>query len=209
MKAKTGGLWSTVWVAVLSAGLLAQAPTPQTPRNDPPQGRPTFRVRVDLVRTDVVPRDDRGNFVADLSKNDFEIYEDGVKQDITSMTLSAGGRVTNLLAPPPVLAAEGLILPPPRAVNDVSGRVFIFFVDDLHLQFHNTGRVRDIFKKIGKTLLHDGDLFGIVSTGTSSLSVQLTYDKRRLDEAIDKITGGELRPEDIINGSNSSQGPTE
>jgi VWFA-related protein len=94
-------------------------------------------------------------------------------------------------------------------VNDVSGRVFIFFVDDLHLNFHSTGRVRDIFKKISKTLLHDGDMFGIVSTGTSSISVQLTYDKKRLDEAIEKMTGGGMRPEDIINAPASEEGPTE
>jgi VWFA-related protein len=94
-------------------------------------------------------------------------------------------------------------------VNDVSGRVFIFFVDDLHLAFHSSGRVRELFKKISKTLLHDGDMFGIVSTGTSSISVQLTYDKRRLDEAIQKMTGSELRPEEIVNGESSDEGPSE
>ena len=106
------------------------------------------------------------------------------------MTVSHGGRITNVLAPPPpVLASEGLVLPPTRPVNDVSGRIFVFFVDDLHLQFGNTGRVRELFKKISKQLLHDGDLFGIVSSGPSSISVQMTYDKRRLDEAINKMTG--------------------
>lgn len=209
MNAKTGVLASLALVA------LSVTPFAQTPASPAPQGasatqaRPTFRVRVDLVRQDVVPRDEKGNFVANLTKGDFEVYEDGVKQDISSMTMSYGGRVTNLLAPPPPLASEGLILPPVRQVNDVSGRVFIFFVDDLHLAFHSTARVRDIFKKISNTLLHDGDMFGIVSTGTSSISVQLTYDKKRLDEAINKMTGGEMRPEDIINAPSSEEGPTE
>jgi len=213
MNAKMGGFSSTVWLVVLSASLFAQTPAPAPGGAQTPQGgtqaRPTFRVRVDLVRTDVVPRDEKGNFVSTLTKNDFEVYEDGVKQDLTSMVMSYGGRVTNVLAPPPAMAAEGLILPPVRQVNDVSGRVFIFFVDDLHLNFHSTGRVRDIFKKISKTLLHDGDMFGIVSTGTSSISVQLTYDKKRLDEAIEKMTGGGMRPEDIINAPASEEGPTE
>ena len=190
------GLWSTAWLVVLTAGLCAQAgaPAPQANQPAPPaaqaaqQPQPTFRVLVDLVTTDVIPRDEKGNFVADLTKGDFEIYEDGVKQEITSMTVSHGGRVTNVLAPPPpVLASEGLILPPPRPVADVSGRIFVFFVDDLHLQFGSTGRVRELFKKISKQLIHDGDLFGIVSSGPSSISVQMTYDKRRLDEAINKI----------------------
>ncbi|HVH29423.1 MAG TPA: VWA domain-containing protein [Vicinamibacterales bacterium] len=198
MKLKTRGLWSTVWLAMLSAGLVAQQPaSPQTP--EPAAEQPTFRVQIDLVTTDVIPRDQNGNFLSDLSKDEFEIYEDGVKQEITSMTVSHGGRVRNVLAPPPpVLASEGLILPPPRAVNDVSGRIFVFFVDDLHLQFGSTPRVRELFKKISKQLIHDGDLFGIVSSGPSSISVQMTYDKRRLDEAINKMTGAELKPEEII-----------
>ena len=132
------------WAIALLAGAMCAQP-------------PTFKTSVSLVRVIASVKNKAGELVGTLKADDFEIYEDGVKQDITSMTLSAGGRVTNLLAPPPVLASEGLILPPARVVNDVSGRVFIFFVDDLHLQFHNTGRVRDIFKKISKTLLHDGE----------------------------------------------------
>ena len=207
-----------VALVTLTAGLCAQSQSgapaqpvaPATPAAPVvAQERPTFRVAIDLVSTDVIPRDDKGNFVADLTKDDFELFEDGVKQDLSSMIMSHGGRVTNVLQPPPAMAAEGIILPPRRAVNDVSGRIFVFFVDDLHLQFHSTGRVRELFKKMAKSLLHEGDMFGIVSTGTSSISVQMTYDRSRLDEAINKMTGGELKPEDIINGPNSSQGPTE
>ena len=61
----------------------------------------------------------------------------------------------------------------------MSGRIFVFFVDDQHLQFHNTGRVRELFQKISKELLHEGDMFGIVSSGPSSISIQMTYDKNR------------------------------
>jgi VWFA-related protein len=206
MKLKMGGVWSAAWLVLLGATLCAQTAAPAQPA--PTQtDRPTFSIQVDLVTTDVIPRDNKGNFISDLNKNEFEIYEDGVKQEITSMTVSHGGRITNVLAPPPpVLASEGLVLPPTRPVNDVSGRIFVFFVDDLHLQFGNTGRVRELFKKISKQLIHDGDLFGIVSSGPSSISVQMTYDKRRLDEAINKMTGSELKPEEIIDQSGGSPG---
>jgi VWFA-related protein len=206
MNLKTGGFWSTAWLVFLGATLCAQTPAPAQPAQTP-EAQPTFRIQVDLVTTDVIPRDERGNFIADLTRDEFEVYEDGVKQEITSMTVSHGGRITNVLAPPPpVLASEGLVLPPTRPVSDVSGRIFVFFVDDLHLQFGSTGRVRELFKKISKQLLHDGDLFGIVSSGPSSISVQMTYDKRRLDEAINKMTGAELKPEEIIEQSGISSG---
>ena len=64
------------------------------------------------------------------------------------MTMSHGGRVTNVLEAPPPPPPEGIILPPVRRVTDTSGRIFLFFVDDLHMQFQNSGRVRELFKKI-------------------------------------------------------------
>ena len=34
------------------------------------------------MTTDAIPRDSRGQFIADLTKDDFEILEDGVPQEI-------------------------------------------------------------------------------------------------------------------------------
>ena len=182
-------------------------PPPQAPATTPAQ--PTFRVAVDLVTTDVIVRDEKGQFVADLKGGDFEVFEDGVKQDVASLVLIHGGRAFNMQAPPPPPAQEGIILPAQRPTNDAAGRIFLIFVDDLHLDFRNTGRIRELFKKISKTLVHDGDMFGIVSTGPSSLAIDLTYDRQVLDAAIKKITGNGLRPNDIIEGAESSEGPSE
>jgi VWFA-related protein len=220
MSLKMNGFWSTAALVGLAAGLSAgvtasgagvadQQQPPAQPAPAASQEKPTFRVQVDLVTNDIVVRDEKGNFVPDLKRDEFEIYEDGVKQDITSMTVVTGGKVNNLLAPPPPPPPEGIILPPTRPRTDVSGRIFLFFVDDLHLQFHNTGRVRDLFKRISKELVHEGDMFGIVSSGPSSIAVDMTYDRTRLDEAIKKIAGNELKPTDIINGPSGAEGPSE
>src|SRR3954447_7104486 len=178
MTLKLNGFWSSALVVLLAAGLYAQAPAPPSQQN--PQS-PNFRVQIDAVTMDVIVKDDQGRFVPDLKKDEFEIFEDGVKQEITSMTMSHGGRVTNVLEAPPPPPPEGLVLPPVRRVTDTSGRIFLFFVDDLHLQFQNSGRVRELFKKIARNLVHDGDLFGIVSSGPSSIAIDMTYDKKRLD----------------------------
>jgi VWFA-related protein len=203
------GFGSTVLLVALTAGLSAQTPAPTSNAAGAAQEKPTFKVQVDLVTSDIIVRDEKGNFIPDLKKDEFEIYEDGIKQDITSMTVVTGGRVTNVMAPPPPPPPEGIILPPSRPKNDVSGRIFLFFVDDLHLQFHNTGRVRELFKKISRELVHDGDMFGIVSSGPSSIAIDMTYDKSRLEEAIKKIAGSELKPTDIINGPSGAEGPSE
>jgi VWFA-related protein len=217
MSLKMNGFWSTVVLVALAgaaaaareSGSRADSQQPPAKPAAPTEQKPTFRVQVDLVTNDIVVRDEKGNFVSDLKKDEFEIYEDGVKQDITSMTVVTGGKVNNLLAPPPPPPPEGIILPPTRPRTDVSGRIFLFFVDDLHLQFHNTGRIRDLFKRISKELVHDGDMFGIVSSGPSSIAVDMTYDRSRLDEAIKKIAGNELKPTDIINGPSGAEGPSE
>src|SRR5438067_1377413 len=211
MTLKMNGFWPTGLMVALAAGLSAQTQTPPpapAPNAAQPE-RPTFKVQVDLVTNDVIVRDDKGNFIPDLKKDEFEIFEDGVKQDITSMTVVTGGRVTNVLAAPPPPPPEGIILPPTRPRNDVSGRIFLFFVDDLHLQCSKTGRVRDLYKGISKELVHDGDMFGIVSSGPSSIAIDMTYDRNRLDEAIKKMTGNELKPSDIIQGPSGAEGPSE
>ena len=186
-----------------------QTPAPAQPPTQQPQ-QPTFRVQVDLVTTDVIVRDARTDqFISDLKPGELEIYEDGVKQEISSLTLVNGGRVFNVQAPPPPPSPEGIILPPVRPTNDASGRVFLLFIDDLHLDFQSTPRTRQLIQRMLRSLIHDGDMFGIVTTGTSSISQQLTYDRQVLESAISRITGGGLRPDDIVNGQQGSQGPTE
>ena len=173
------------------------------------QRKPDFTSRVELVTTDVVVRDNNGQFIADLKKEDFEVLEDGVPQKLVSFSLTHGGRSYNIAAPPPAPVAEGILLPPSRPATDAAGRIFLIFVDDLHLDFRNTGRIRDLFKKISDELVHEGDMFGIVSTGPSSISIDLTYDRRRLTEALKKISGSALAPKDILDVPEGSQGPPE
>jgi VWFA-related protein len=186
----------------------AQAPAPPAgPENQGPV--PQFRARVDLITTDVIVRDNTGQFVADLKKGDFEVFEDGVKQEIASVELVHGGRTYNLQAPPPQPPQEGIILPPARPKNDAAGRIFLFFVDDLHMNFRDTPRIRQLFKKMSTQLVHEGDMFGIVSTGTSSIAIDMTYDRKRMDEAINKITGSALKPSEIIEAPQGAEGPSE
>src|SRR5688572_15977780 len=79
---------------VTSRVLSAQArPVPPKPNTDvvPATQTPTFRLNTDLVSLDVIVRDPKGQFVADLKPGDFEVLEDGVKQEISSFVLSHGG----------------------------------------------------------------------------------------------------------------------
>jgi Ca-activated chloride channel family protein len=56
------------------------APAPPAP-NAPQQ--PSFRVGVDIVSLNVTVTDAAQKYVTDLEQDDFQVYEDGVKQDVT------------------------------------------------------------------------------------------------------------------------------
>ncbi len=185
----------------------APAQQPAVPPTDAPT--PTFRTSVNLVSSDVIVRNRRGQFQADLTKDDFELYEDGVKQELSSFVLVHGGRVYQTQTATVAPVREGIILPASRPVNDTAGRILIFVVDDLHMEFRDTHRVRKLFRDMAKELIHEGDLFGIVSTGTSSIAIDLTYDRTRMEEAANKITGGGLRPSEIIQQSSTGETPQE
>jgi VWFA-related protein len=198
MSIKAAGCWSAAAWASALAVVSAQSPA-----------QPTFSVQVNAVTTDVIVKDSQGRFVADLAKDDFEIYEDGVRQEILTMTRSLGGRVTNVAAASAAAPPEGVLLPARANTDATPGRVFVFFVDDLHLQVGGTSRVRQLFRTVAAELLHEGDLFGVVSSGPSAIAIDMTYDRGRVDEAVSKIVGSALPPRDIIEHQGGMYGPPE
>ena len=174
----------------------------------PPQPG-TFRSGVTLIRTDVIVRDDAGVFVADLTPADFRVEEDGVPQEVASLVLVHGGRVFNQLSPAPPVQ-EGIILPAGRARSDVAGRIFIFFVDAMHLEPQSTPRVRHFVKDVIDILVHDGDLVGLISNDSAGTAIDITYDRELVKSAVDGIVGTGLTPRELImDVQDSRDGPAE
>src|SRR5579864_1050371 len=206
----------------------AQSPSrPQGPPGAPPQAPPgstpttstqsqdqaVFRATANYVYNDVRVVDAKGQFVSNLGPDDFKIYEDGVEQKIQYFQVAIGGRtfstpVTFNTTP----ANSGLILPTAAPVVDASGRIFVVFIDDLHLQASDTAIAKRVLQIMRDTLFHDGDQITMVGTGYSgiegySLMYYYTHNHSRLDEAINKLIGGGMTPEEIINASQTESGP--
>ena len=208
--------WLWVLALAIGVGVVVNAQTRQPPgqsavseQDDTAAQTPIYRAGITLVTTDVIVRDANGTFIPDLAPEDFIVKEDDVLQEVVSLVLVHGGRVFNQLAPPPPVR-EGIILPATRRANDTAGRIIIIFVDDLHLQTSYTPKVKQVFRTIADTLIHEGDLFGIISTGPSSLSIELTYDRSILRDAEDKIMGDGFSPRELIQTMGSGpRGPTE
>jgi Ca-activated chloride channel family protein len=69
--------------AAVAVPLLIHAQQP--PRAEvpvPKAGQPSFRTTVDVVSMNVTVTDSSNRYITDLAEKDFEIYEDGVKQDL-------------------------------------------------------------------------------------------------------------------------------
>lgn len=198
------------WRRAVSSLLLAAAVAcPMLFAAQPPGEQPTFRSVVTHVTTDVIARDANGQFVADLTKDDFTILEDGVEQTIDSFALVHGGRTFNAVSAPPPPAPEGIVLPsaPRRQVDEASGRVVLIFVDDLHVEPEYTPHVRQLVEKIVEHLLHDGDVVAMVSSGPSSIEIPPTYDRKMIAAAASRIRGTAMTPAELFRLLETSQGP--
>lgn len=170
------------------------------------QQLPVFKASTTLVTTDVVARDAQGRFVADLTAADFTVLEDGAPQKVESLTLVHGGRSLNL-AQPVLNAPEGVLLPErSRAAGADAGRVFLIVVDDLHFQPELTPHVRRLVETLSTTLLHEGDLVAMVSTGPSALEIDATYDRAAVASAVSRIRGSGLTAAEVFQMPETSQG---
>jgi hypothetical protein len=93
---------------------------------------------------------------------------------------------------------EAPSISPQREVKADHGTLWVIFIDDLHLNFQDTGRLRDLFATISKAVIREGDSFAIVSTGPSALAIDATTDPKRLDEARARISGAGMKPSEIL-----------
>ncbi|MYK87696.1 MAG: hypothetical protein F4018_04735, partial [Acidobacteria bacterium] len=75
----------------------------------------------------------------------------------------------------------------------------------MHLEPEVTPRVRHFVKEVADTLVHDGDLVGLISNGPGGKAVDLTYDLGHVKSAVDGIVGTGMTPRDLI--ENTQEGP--
>ena len=95
----------------------------------PSQPTPTFKADVNLVEVHAVVTDERGDFVRDLTRDDFEIYESGQRQQPTVFQLVDLPTVE----PGRAAAIHASVEPDVRATSPrFGGRLYVLVLDDLH-----------------------------------------------------------------------------
>jgi VWFA-related protein len=174
--------------------LLAQqpAPPPQQPQASSDQ-RPsvTFRVEVNYVEIDAIVTDAQGNFVRDLTKDDFEVVEEGKPQDLSVLSM-VDIPIERTDAP---LYSPTAIEPDVRSnVKEFNGRVFVLVLDDLQTHFGRSVRVRQAAKLFVERYLGANDIAAIVQTGARKDGAQeFTSNRKLLLKAINTFAGQKIR----------------
>lgn len=147
--------------------------------------QPPFATATTAVIVDAVVRDRKGNPVADLQKDDFELFEDGVRQQIADVTIVAPGRARERgggTAP----AASSSATSTPDARRAVSTPAFVALVFD-----RLSPEARALAHRGALTYLEtagEGDFAGVFLADRSLVTIQTyTNDRTRLRRAIDDV----------------------
>jgi len=158
------------------------APTPQKPGDDQDE---VVKITTNLVQVDAVVTKD-GKPVTGLTADDFEIYQDGKKQAITSFVYISNVPAGALTATKekPVNGPQ-----PPRPINaNDPHRTIAFVVDDLGISAESMSQVRKQLRKFINEELQPNDLVAIIRTGGEMGALQqFTNDKRLLSRAVDQL----------------------
>lgn len=151
-----------------------------------------IKISTTLIQVDVTVTDKKGNVVTDLKPEDFEIYENGKKQNITNFSfIFQNGKnepTENVRRPAPVKGKGALPIPPLKLKPEQVRRTYALVVDDLGIAFENMPKVKESLKKFVNEQMQDGDLVAIIRTGSGIGALQsFTSDKRQLLAAIEKV----------------------
>lgn len=178
---------SALLLILSSVSIVAQTPQPTPPIAD---DKDVVVITTNLIQIDATVTDKNGNIVTNLKPGDFEIYENGVLQQITNFSFVAQ---TSDGAPAPASTEKNsknaANVPMQTALRPGQvRRTIALVVDDLGLSFANARWVKDALKKFVNEQMQPGDLVAIIRTGSGIGALQqFTSDKRLLYAAIERI----------------------
>jgi len=145
------------------------------------------RITTNLVQIDVVVTKN-GKPVPNLKAEDFEIYEDGRRQPITSFAFVSNVGTSAASSAKSSDTKSGVYVPPPPLKPNAARRTMAIVVDDLGLSAESMSTVRNSLRKFVAEQMQPDDLIAILRTGSQVGALQqFTNDKRLLNRAVDQL----------------------
>jgi VWFA-related protein len=180
-----------------------QQSQPQPPADAQTQPKPpasSIRVTSELVLANVVVRDKRGNLVRDLKKEDFTLFEDGKKQDISTFDFENVDQLETAGAAEKTVTGEAAESAGPAGVlkksnapvmNARDRRVVVLFFDFSAMEPDQIDRCVDAAKKYINTQMKPVDIVALVSLSTNMrVDLDFTDDKPKILSVLSAYASG-------------------
>src|SRR5690242_10054386 len=142
----------------------------------------SVKLRPELVQIDVIVTDKSKKIVGGLTREDFELLDNGKPQYITNIVFEDAAAKGAESSAPGVTATSRALAP-----GELK-RTIAFVVDTLHMKHENVYATRKMLENFVDHQLQPGDLVLILPTaGGSGLLQQFTADRRLLKQAISRL----------------------
>jgi len=149
----------------------------QQPQTDTQAADDVIRINTELIQTDVMVFDRQGRFVNDLKPEQFELRVDGKPMQVSFFERVMAGSVNEEAQ---IAAARGGGANP-AALKDSNvkpldrGRIFFFFVDDLHQSIESMKKTQQLLLNFIDKEMGQNDSMAVASaTGQIGFLQQLT-----------------------------------
>ena len=177
----------------IAASALLALSVPARGQQQGPSTAPTvtFQTEVSYVDVDAIVTDAQGNFVGNLTKNDFQLFEDGKPQKVDMFA------TVDIPIQPP--ERFGFLNRPVSTDvrtnhNAFAGRVYVLVMDDQDVSPMRSIQTRRQAREFIEKYLGANDAAAVVYTsGRPDAAQEFTNDRQLLLAAIDKFIGRRLR----------------
>jgi len=169
-------------LGVVASGICALGVRSQT--TDAPTSGPVIRAKVNEVLVPVVVRDAQGRPVDNLSKDNFQVFDNGKLQTITGFAVNKKAdekAATNTSS----AAADSNNPSVFSAPMSASQRYVVFLFDDLNLTFDDLPNAKQAAIKALDASLAPPDMAAVIST--TGVNSGLTRDHEKLRQAIQDL----------------------
>jgi VWFA-related protein len=143
-----------------------------------------FRSSTELVEVDVVVLDSTGRLVRGLTAADFELYDEGKRQEVSTFSF--------VEVDPAVVDAGGTVLAEPGLSSSEIQRaaaVYLIVIDHIYSPPQRSNRIREAARDFVRDHMRPGDLAAVIHLGLSSGGVEFSGSKPQLLAAIDGVRG--------------------
>jgi VWFA-related protein len=160
----------------------------------------SIRVTSELVLANVVVRDKKGNLVRDLKKEDFTLFEDGKKQDISTFDFENVDQLETAGAAEKTVTGEAAATAGPAGVlkksdapvmNARDRRVIVLYFDFSAMEPEQIERCVDAAKKYINRQMQPADIVALVSLSTNMrVDLDFTDDKPKILSVLSSYSTG-------------------